>query len=99
MDQDSAYSKDYIIPYINLKGWKKFLEENGYVVVSSVISKNDCEKYVNEMWKLMEILSEGKVKQNDKNTWTLAKNYPYMIHGGMIQYLGHTQFQWDLREA
>jgi len=99
MDQELAYSKDYIIPYTNYEEWKRFLEENGYVVVSSVISKTDCEKYVNEMWKLMEILSDGKVKQKDKNTWTLSKNYPFMLHGGMIQYLGHTQFQWDLREA
>lgn len=99
LDKESAFSKQYIIPYTNTEGWKSFLEENGFVVVSSVITKSECEKFVNEMWKTIEILSCEKVNSKDKNTWTLAKNYPFMLHGGMIQYLGHTQFQWDLREA
>jgi len=83
---------------VNVSDWKKYLEENGYVVVSSVISKQECEFYVKEMWKSLEILSEGKVSASDKSTWEKAKNYPYMLHGGMVQYIGHSQFQWDLRE-
>lgn len=98
MDQEMAFSKDYRIPFSEVDAWKKFLEENGYVVVSGVISKEDAEKYVGEMWKVVEVLSEGKVSAKDKKTWSLAKNYPYMLHGGMIQYVGHAQFQWDLRE-
>jgi ectoine hydroxylase-related dioxygenase (phytanoyl-CoA dioxygenase family) len=98
MEDDIAFSKEYRFPLSNIKDWKKYLEENGFVVVSSVISKEECKKYLNEMWNVLEILSEGKVNQKDKTTWTKAKNYPFMLHGGMIQYIGHSQFQWDLRE-
>jgi ectoine hydroxylase-related dioxygenase (phytanoyl-CoA dioxygenase family) len=98
MDQNTAFSKEYRIPISDVETWKKFLEENGYVVVTSVLSKSECEKYLAEMWRILEVMSEGKVSSKDKSTWTLSKNYPYMLHGGMIQYIGHAQFQWDLRE-
>ena len=98
MDQDFAYSKEYRFEFSNLEGWKKFLEENGYVVVSSLLTRIESDKYLNEIWKTIEILSEGKVSLKNKNSWVLGKNYPFMLHGGMIQYLGHTQFQWDLRQ-
>lgn len=38
------------------------------------------------------------LKLDNNSTWKKSDNYPYMLHGGMIQYIGHTKFQWDLRE-
>ena len=98
MDQETSFSKEYRFEFSNFNGWKQFLEENGYVVVSSIISKTESDKYLTEMWKSIEVLSEGKVSSKLKTSWILAKNYPFMLHGGMIQYVGHTQFQWELRE-
>lgn len=46
----------------------------------------------------MEYLSEGKVDRNDKSTQVLGKNYPPVLHGGMIQYIGHSKPQWELRK-
>ena len=42
----------------------------------------------------MEFLSEGKLDRNDVKTQLLAKNYPLVLHGGMIQYVGHSKPQW-----
>jgi len=46
----------------------------------------------------MEKLSLGKLDRNDPNTQELSKCYPPVLHGGMIQYVGHSQVQWDLRK-
>ncbi len=45
----------------------------------------------------MERLSEGKLDRNDPKTQTLSKNYPLVLHGGMIQYVAHSKAQWELR--
>jgi hypothetical protein len=45
----------------------------------------------------METLSEGKLDRNDIKTQSQAKNYPLVLHGGMIQYVGHSKSQWELR--
>jgi len=42
----------------------------------------------------METLSDGKLDRNDLKTQILAKNYPVVLHGGMIQYIAHTKSQW-----
>lgn len=46
----------------------------------------------------MEYLSEGKLLRNDYSTQILGKNYPVVLHGGMIQYIGHSKPQWELRK-
>ena len=46
----------------------------------------------------MEKLSRGKLDKNNPETHSLGKNYPFVLHGGMIQYIGHSQMQWDLRK-
>lgn len=46
----------------------------------------------------MEILSEGKLDRNNKETYGVNEYYPPVLHGGMIQYVGHSPAQWDLRQ-
>lgn len=46
----------------------------------------------------MEKLSLGKLERDDPKTQELSKSYPPVLHGGMIQYVGHSQIQWDLRK-
>jgi hypothetical protein len=45
----------------------------------------------------MEFLAQGKLNRNDVKTQILGKNYPPVLHGGMIQYVGHSKPQWELR--
>lgn len=78
--------------------WKGFLLENGFVVLK-YLPKEAADGYMDRMWGLMEELSFGKVNRAVPSTRKKASNYPYMMHGGMIQYLGHSQLQWDIREA
>jgi hypothetical protein len=46
----------------------------------------------------METLADGKLDRNDPKTQVLSKNYPPVLHGGMIQYVGHSRAQWELRK-
>ena len=68
------------------------------MVIANWLSEDICEKYVDEFWGIMEYLSQGKVDRNDASTQILGKNYPPVLHGGMIQYIGHSQPQWELRK-
>jgi hypothetical protein len=42
----------------------------------------------------MEYLSDGQLNRHDVSTQKLGKNYPVVLHGGMIQYIGHSRTQW-----
>jgi hypothetical protein len=88
---------DYRFDILN-PNWKGFLYENGFVVISNVVAGDSAAKYVQRLWLDIEELSDGKVNQCDMKSRTKASNYPFMMHGGMIQYLGHSQLQWDIRE-
>ena len=77
--------------------WKRYLLDTGFVVLK-YLSADEATQYLDRMWVDIEELSGGKVNKNDPTTRTRASNYPYMMHGGMIQYLGHSQVQWDIRE-
>jgi ectoine hydroxylase-related dioxygenase (phytanoyl-CoA dioxygenase family) len=94
---NSDFSREYRIPFNMEDKWKEYLKTNGFVVISDFLTSEKCESYVKEMLSVIQILSKGKFKKDDKNTWTKSANMPYMLHGGMIQYVGHSQFQWDLR--
>jgi hypothetical protein len=46
----------------------------------------------------MELLADGTLNRKDPQTQVLSKNYPPVLHGGMIQYVGHSKSQWELRQ-
>lgn len=77
-------------------GWARHLHDRGYVVVRGALSASQCQDAMRELWKLMEAL--GPVRRDAPSTWSPAASWPPMLHGGMIQYLGHTELQWWLRE-
>lgn len=81
---------------INDPNWKGFLLENGFVVLSNIV--DNADEYLDRMWDDITELSGGKVDRRIPSTRAKASNYPYMMHGGMIQYMGHSQLQWDIRE-
>lgn len=76
--------------------WRWFLEEHGFVVVKSIL--RDAAGYAGEMWSAVEALAEGRLSRGDRKTLKKGTNWPFMLHGGMIQYLGHMEAQWELRE-
>jgi len=84
---------------INDPEWKGFLFENGFAIIKSVTTADESADYLSQMWGLMEELSCGRLSRDDMNSRSKGSNYPYMMHGGMIQYMGHSQLQWDLRGA
>jgi hypothetical protein len=94
---EDDFTKDYRIPFKNTEQWKNYLKKNGFVVISEYLSKEKSAAYYDQMLLVLEILSQNKFKKDDLKTWTKSSNLPYMPHG-MIQYIGHSQFQWDLRE-
>jgi len=53
---------------------------------------------MDDVWAMMEKLSMGKLKRDDIETQKIAKNYPSSHHGGLMQYIGHAKFQWELRK-
>lgn len=77
-------------------GWAGFLHTHGYAVIKSVITKEQAAAALDDLWALMESLSS--VRRDRSSTHSRGKNWPFMLHGGMIQYVGHAEVQWRLRE-
>jgi hypothetical protein len=78
------------------RGWKDHLAEEGFAVVRGVVSPTRCNDHIEDMRNTLQKLSNGKLS-GDPASWGLSGNYPFLLHGGMVQYLGHTQFQWESR--
>jgi ectoine hydroxylase-related dioxygenase (phytanoyl-CoA dioxygenase family) len=95
MEKDEA---SYRFPFEDEKGWRKHLHDEGFVVIANYLSQEECHQYVEEFWDIMEVLADGTLDKKDPATHSLGKNYPPVLHGGMIQYIGHSQPQWALRK-
>ena len=93
--QGEQQTLPYRFEMANSQAWLNHLQERGFVVVGGIASEDDCKRIVTEMRDCLQKFSPAL--QDDKS-WTLAKNYPFMLHGGMVQYVAHTKFQWELRE-
>lgn len=90
-----AKTPDYRFDFKNSDDWIAHLKEKGFAVVGGVISQQDCDRIVLEMKSCLKKFSP---QLTDEKSWTVGKNYPFMLHGGMVQYVGHAKFQWELRE-
>ncbi len=76
-------------------GWPGFLDEHGFVVLRRVVA--DAADFVSAFWDLVEALGEG-LDRRDPATQQRSRSWPAMLHGGMVQYVGHSSAQWALRE-
>lgn len=75
--------------------WPGFLDEHGFVVLRRVVA--DAPDFVSSLWDLCEALGEG-LDRRIPATLQRGRAWPAMLHGGMIQYVGHSAAQWALRE-
>jgi len=91
---NTTYS--YRFEFNDTESWLNHLNEKGFVVVGGLITEADCENTLKEMKKCLSTLSPKLTE--DEEAWTKEENYPFMLHGGMVQYVGHSKFQWELRE-
>ena len=87
----------YTFELSDVSGWKNSLTEQGFAVVRGVVPAETCAARIDDMRALLMRLSRGKLTEKEA-TWRQEKNYPFLLHGGMAQYLGHTQLQWDSRD-
>ena len=88
----------YRIPFEEEAQWKKYLQENGFVVIANYVNEEKCKEYVDKFWSFLEILSENKLNKNDPETHGKNQNYPPLPFGGLVQYVGYSQPQWELRK-
>lgn len=77
-------------------GWPAFLDAHGFVVLRRVVA--DAPAFVDAFWGLLEALSDAGLDRNAPATQQHGRAWPSMLHGGMIQYIGHSAAQWALRE-
>jgi hypothetical protein len=69
------------------------LKRDGVVVIPDVLSREECAKYLAMMKATNQAIVDGvNVLMGNK----FIKR-PYFLHGQMVQYIGHTQWQWELR--
>lgn len=85
--------EDYAFEFTDKK-WRKYLDDNGFVVIKSVVKDEDCLKYRGELWKTIKSLTDVELRGENKK---YAKNYPFSLHSGMYN-IGHTKTQWEIRE-
>lgn len=73
------------------------LQKYGYCVVDYVLSEEECNKTIDEIWNWLEGLGTG-VKRKDKKTWD-DNHWPFCIRQGLIQHtMGQEEFAWKIRE-
>jgi hypothetical protein len=75
----------------------RFLEENGYVVIDNVISRDETEQLRIRLWKEYIEKSWPQVKLDEFDTW----NEHFPIHNDMAIFAGnagHAQVLWDVRQ-
>ena len=86
----------YRFDFKDTEKWLQHLKDEGFAVVGGLVSEADCQKAVSDMKKCLSTLSPKLTE--DEETWSQGENYPFMLEGGMVQYIGHAKFQWELRE-
>lgn len=81
---------------------KQMLDEYGVAVIPNVLTQQECEQSINEIWNDLSELTKNMdcpLKKNDTSTWkTLHELYP--LHSMLIQYfgIGHAQSVWNVRQ-
>lgn len=54
----------YRFAFEDEQGWRRHLDEEGFVVIANWLSTEECEKYVQDFWTIMEVLADGTLDRN-----------------------------------
>ena len=68
-----------------------FWEKYGVVVIENVVDQQQIESTIDEIWKIIDSSSEGKVKRDDPTTWE-DEYWPDKTKKGFIQ--PFSEFKW-----
>ena len=82
---------------LNSTEWKKYLDENGFVVLKNILPRETMIKYFKLFAKDWKFVSPNFDFHN-KETW-IPSNSPMMWNKGMVYWngLSHSDFMWSLR--
>lgn len=95
-----SYSyKKYVTDENNLK---KKLKKYGVAIIPNILSDQECESTIDNIWNYFESITDGwdsSINRNDKETWRgFYELFPK--HSMLFQHwtVGHNQASWDLRQ-
>ena len=82
---------------IDIEKVRKDLQVQGYAIVENFLTEELVDFFLRQFEAYFKFL--GREFNMDESVEITADNGkpPYVLHSGMIQYLGHSQAQWDLR--
>ena len=83
-----SFSKEEINEYVH------FFKECGVVVIRDVISSEDCDNTINEIWKVLEKSSSGTVQRNNSSSW---EHWPTTRTGMLGKSLAIDSMSWKNR--
>ena len=85
-----------------IENFKEDLKDKGIAVIPNILSKKELENSRNDMWNMLEYLTEDfdvSIDRNNKETW---KSYYDLcpLEDMLLQYwkVGHSQYVWNLRQ-
>ena len=86
---DTSYSRVYDVEFTKL-------EENGFTVLPSVLTSDECSVIRDKIWSWLENVGTG-IQRDKPETWKSA-SWPINLHGILQYSIGHEQFAWDVRQ-
>ena len=80
----------------NSEQWLTKLKNEGYCVIPNILTGQECDLAIEQIWDWLESLGTG-IDRNNEETW-ISANWPHSTRG-IIQHLrvGHEEFVWNIR--
>ena len=86
----------------NIDNFQKQLKEKGIAVIPNILSKLELQNSKNDMWNMLEYLTEDfEVPINRNCSETFSSYYDLCpLEDMLLQYwkVGHSQYVWNLRQ-
>ena len=85
----------------DIENIKNTLDEYGVAIIPNILDEEECSKFESGMFDYLEhITQKFETPINRNNTETFKEWYKLLPKHGMLQqhfWIGHAQFNWDLR--
>ena len=86
----------------NIDNFQKQLKEKGIAVIPNILSKLELENSKNDMWNMLEYLTEDFEVPINRNYSETFSSYHDLcpLEDMLLQYwkVGHSQYVWNLRQ-